>query len=275
MAENTSSPGQEGKSHFLEWLKSCSLEKSYQAFTTMGISEIGHLKDIQEEDALALRLSHIEFRRLTRMYGEYKQQQARKSSLQEKVSPRAFRPSSSSTIVALPKGMKGFFQTRDGLGNVLVSTNSLKRQFKNLYYEKPLNPAEMFSNSFVLTMAAERLKYSNTMRECELWCRKERAKRNDLLIAFAKSPVIDQWTPYYKKQSVYGLLQINELKYPQIVALKSSSSAPRHSHYEHLCKFVEGCEDALGMAKAKMMKCKQEMDATLKDGSTGKQIREG
>ncbi|CAH3138041.1 unnamed protein product [Porites lobata] len=243
MVENTSSPGKEGKSYFLEWLKSCSLEKYYQAFTTMGISEIGHLEDIQEEDALALRLSHIEFRRLTRMYGEYKQQQARKSSLQEKVSPTAFRPSSSSTVVALPKGMKGFFQTRDGLGNVLVSTNSLKRQFKNL--------------------------------ECELWCRKERAKRNDLLIAFAKSPVIDQWTPYYKKQSVYGLLQINELKYPQIVALKSSSSAPRHSHYEHLCKFVEGCEDALGMAKAKMMKCKQEMDATLKDGSTGKQIREG
>ncbi|CAH3151564.1 unnamed protein product [Porites lobata] len=230
MVENTSSPGKEGKSYFLEWLKSCSLEKYYQAFTTMGISEIGHLEDIQEEDALALRLSHIEFRRLTRMYGEYKQQQARKSSLQEKVSPTAFRPSSSSTVVALPKGMKGFFQTRDGL---------------------------------------------ETYSECELWCRKERAKRNDLLIAFAKSPVIDQWTPYYKKQSVYGLLQINELKYPQIVALKSSSSAPRHSHYEHLCKFVEGCEDALGMAKAKMMKCKQEMDATLKDGSTGKQIREG
>lgn len=112
MAENTSSPGKEGKSYFLEWLKSCSLEKYYQAFTTMGISEIGHLEDIQEEDALALRLSHIEFRRLTRMYGEYKQQQARKSSLQEKVSPTALQTIKQFNCCSFAKGDERLFSNK-------------------------------------------------------------------------------------------------------------------------------------------------------------------
>ena len=93
-----------------------------------------------------------------------------------------------------------------------------------------LNPMQTFSNSFILTMAAERMKYSKSTRDCELWCRKERGKRNDLLIALAKSPVIDNWTPYYQKRSVYSLLRINESKYPEIVALKSRKSAVNQHH---------------------------------------------
>ena len=62
--------------------------------------------------------------------------------------------SSSSVVVSLPKVMKNFVRTRDGMGNVIVKTDSLKSQFKNLYYESPVNPTQVFSNSFILHMAA-------------------------------------------------------------------------------------------------------------------------
>ena len=57
-------------------------------------------------------------------------------------------------------------------------------------------------------MAGERMKYSSSLRDCELWCRKERSKCTNLLLGTAKSPTIDSWTPYYQNQSPYGILKI-------------------------------------------------------------------
>ena len=89
---------------------------------------------------------------------------------------------SSSIVLSLPKVMKDFVQTRDGQGHVVVRTESLKRQFKNLYYESPVPPTQVFSNSFILQMTGERMKYSSSLRDCELWGRKERSKRTNLLL---------------------------------------------------------------------------------------------
>ena len=88
-------------------------------------------------------------------------------------SKAAFKTSSSSIVLSLPKVMKDFVQTRDGQGNVVVRTESLKRQFKNLYYKSLVTPTQVFSNSFILQLAGERMKYSSSLRDCELWCRKD------------------------------------------------------------------------------------------------------
>ncbi len=92
--------------------------------------------------------------------------------------------------------MKNFFHTRDGQGNVVVSTESLKRKFNNLYFEQPLNPSQIFSNSFVLTMASERFKALKTLRECELGAGKHEytaLKRASLEVQLLMHR---PWTPY-------------------------------------------------------------------------------
>ena len=183
-----------------------------------------------------------------------------------------FRTSSSSVVLTLPKAMRNFVQTRDGQGNVVVRTESLKRQFQNLYYESPVNPTQVFSNSFILQMAAKRMKWSSSKRECELWCRKERSKHTNLLMAIAKSPTIDACTTYYKSQSANGIFEIAKFCFPEIVALKENGIQPKRNHYEHLCKFVDKCQDALSLAEAKAATCNNEIQKTLKEN---KQVKEG
>ena len=56
-----------------------------------------------------------------------------------------------------------------------VSIESLKRKYKALWYENPVNPTQIFSNSFILQMAAQRMQFEKTLRSCELWCRKQRS----------------------------------------------------------------------------------------------------
>ena len=41
---------------FYTWLKSASLEKSYETFSEAGITEVSHLEDVKEEDAASLGL---------------------------------------------------------------------------------------------------------------------------------------------------------------------------------------------------------------------------
>ena len=131
--------------------------------------------------------------------------------------------------------------------HVVVQTQSLKRQFKNLYYESPVTPTQVFSNSFILQMAGERMKFSSSLRDCELWCRKERSKRTNLLLGTEKSPTIDSWTPYYQNQSPHAILKITKSRYPEIAALQENGVQPGKSQYAHLCKFCERCQDALAL----------------------------
>ena len=109
-------------------------------------------------------------------------------------------------------------------------------------------------------MAGERMKYSSSLRDCELWCRKERSKCTNLLLGTAKSPTIDSWTPYYQNQSPYGILKIARSRYPDIAEENA-----------HLCKFFERCQDALALANKNEANCQQEIQKTLK----GTTIREG
>ena len=143
--------------------------------------------------------------------------------------------------------MKDFLQTRDGQGHVVVQAQTLERKFKNLYYESPVNPTQVFSNSFILQMAGERMKFSKSLRDCELWCRKERSKRTNLLMGTSKSPTIDNWTTYYQNQSPYGIVKIAKSRYPEIAALQENGVQPSKNQYAHRCKFFEICQDAMAL----------------------------
>ena len=60
---------------------------------------------------------------------DFKAQSEQCSHGKSATSKAAFKTSSSSIVLSLPKVMKDFVQTRDGQGNVVVRTESLKRQF--------------------------------------------------------------------------------------------------------------------------------------------------
>ena len=149
----------EEESTFYKWLKSASLDKHYRHLSENGITEICHLEDVKEDDAESFGLTKFEYRRLARLYADFKAQSEQCSHGKSATSKGAFKTSSSSIVLTLPKIMKDFVQTRDGQGHVVVRTESLKRQFENLYYESPVTRTQVFSNSFILQMAGERMKY--------------------------------------------------------------------------------------------------------------------
>lgn len=163
----------EEESTFYKWLKSAFLDKHYRRLSENGTTEICHLEDVEEDDAESLGLTKFKYRRLARLYADFKAQSEQCSHGKLATSKAAFKTSSSSIVLTLPEVIKDFVQTRDGQGHVVVRTESLKRKFKNLYYKSPVTPTQVFSNSFTLQMAGKRMKYSSSLHDCELWCRKE------------------------------------------------------------------------------------------------------
>ena len=229
----------EEESAFYKWLKSAALYKHYRCLSENGITEICHLEDVKEDDAESLGLTKFEYRRLARLYADFKGQSEHCSHGKSATSNAAFKTSSSSIVLSLPKVMKDFVQTRYVQGHLVVRTESLKRQFKNVYYESPVTPTQVFSNSFILQMADERMKYSSSLRDCELWCRKERSKRTNLLLGKAKSPMIDSWTPYYQNQSPYGILKIPRSRYPDIAAFEENGVQPGKVNMHTCASFLK------------------------------------
>ena len=256
---------------FLSWLKKASLEKFHQTLVNNGVTEVSHIQDVQEDDALSFGFSKFEARRLQRCFAEYKTQQKDTREIPK----TAFKTSSSSMVVALPRAMRNFVETRDGTGHIVVNTESLKRKFRNLYYQSPVTPNQIFSNSFILKMAAERLQFSKSFRECENWCRKERGTRIKLMIGVTKPPTLDNWSPHHKKQSVYGCAEIAKNRYPEIVALTENDNALGKTHYEHLCRLLEMYHDALFLANENLNICTNEIERTMKESSNGKILAKG
>ena len=134
-ASNIICDPEDGEDTLLSWLKRASLEKYQTTFAENGITEIANLEDVKEEDAIPLGLTKFEARRLARVYTGWKTTQEGKSrcgSETAKVGAKAtYKTSTSSVVLSLPPVMKNFVETRDGMGNVVVSTASLKSKFSN------------------------------------------------------------------------------------------------------------------------------------------------
>ena len=186
MATDVSTNDQPSEPDLHSFLRSISLEHKFTILFENGLKEVGHLQDIQESDITQLSLTIFEFRRIRREIESWlkKKTQATAADKDASPSPRSqYRTSSMSTVISLPKAFKNMIETRDGQGNIVVSNSSLKRKFKNLWYENPVNPTQVFSNSFILQMAEQRLQFEKSLRDCELWCRKQRSKRIRFLLA--------------------------------------------------------------------------------------------
>ena len=255
---------------FFNFLKELAMEQFYTNFSERGIVEINHLEDVSEADAQEFKfLSTFQFRRLLRKYREIWQSKISSSTCTKPSTSSTilYRTSHQSSVVSLPRSFRNFFETRDGMGNVVINTNALKRQFKNLWHEVPQNPTQHMSNSIILQMAASRMQFAKSQRECELWCRKERAKRTKLMLASCKTPVVDTWTSYYKQMSVYGKLEMLKQKYPTAEPfLQLDSATVTSSIYEILCKYLVGLYDIQEFARKSVAECKSSIIASTNEG---------
>ena len=92
----------EEESTFYKWLKSASLDKHYRHLSENGITEICHLEDVKEDDAESLGLTKFEYRRLARLYADFKAQSEQCSHGKSATSKAAFKTSSSSIVLTLP-----------------------------------------------------------------------------------------------------------------------------------------------------------------------------
>ncbi|CAB4033719.1 Hypothetical predicted protein [Paramuricea clavata] len=144
-----------------------------------------------------LGLTVFEWRRLQREITTWKSEEESAKIGNAKTSVAAFKTSS-----AFSASLSNFFRTRNGQGNIVVSVESLKRKYKALWFENPVNPTQVFSNSFILQMAEQRMQFEKTLRSSELWCRKQKSTRISFLLALTKTPVISTWNQYYKLQSI-------------------------------------------------------------------------
>ena len=52
---------------FFSWLKDALLDRFHQTLLDNGISEISHLQDVEEEDAIGFGLTKFQFRRMQRL----------------------------------------------------------------------------------------------------------------------------------------------------------------------------------------------------------------
>jgi hypothetical protein len=141
-------------SQFLSFLEEISLEKYQEDFIKTGISDISHLEDVSEDDIEDFKfLTKFEFKRLLRKYIKAHKNSLHLQKTETIILNNSTRAgnvdASQSDVIALPKAFRNFVQTRDGMGNVVIKTDTLKRQFKNLWYEHPKNPTHYFSNSFI------------------------------------------------------------------------------------------------------------------------------
>ena len=97
----------EETSNFYDWLKGASLEKHHKRLAENGITEVSHLEDVKEDEAELLRLTKFDYRRLARLYTQFKRQ-SQNSVSGETANKPAFKTSDASVVMTVPKGMKEF-----------------------------------------------------------------------------------------------------------------------------------------------------------------------
>lgn len=226
------------------WLSNNALASYLDEMKKNGLTSVSHLEDITEADAMSdLNMSKFQARRLIRSFKEWKLKKSEQVK-KEKEQPKTanFKPrlvtNNKAIVVTLPPAFQGFLGTRDGGTSVVVSTSSLAKKWKNLYYKNPLNPFQNFSNGFMLKMCESQQYKFKTTRQCEKWAREERDKRITLLLAMEKNT--KGWSPYYRKKSVYGSLSALQEKYPVVPALTEESV--KKADYECCVDFKNSLE---------------------------------
>ncbi|CAB4003027.1 Hypothetical predicted protein [Paramuricea clavata] len=234
-------------------------------------TEIWHLQDVNEGDATILGLTKFEFRRLERCFSEYQDSHLRSLAQSRELNTALYRPSTQSKVVSLPPGMKNFVQTRDGMGNIIVSTKSLQGQFKNLTVsgtnlQCPLNRLYLILSSWKWQLNVS--SFQRTRRIARLGVEINAPKGSQMIYGITKSPAIDNWSPHLKMQSVYGLIEMTMERYPDIVAFQNANKSPGKKNYDNLCSFVENFQNAISLAQKNINVCEREIRQTEKTSVT-------
>ena len=199
-----------------EFLAKHSLSTFADKMRESGITEVQHLEDVDENDAVSdFGMSKFQARRLLRAFHEWKLVKTKGGV--PYINAPSLITNSKAVVVTLPPAFQGFFGTSDGGKSVIVSSKMLERKWDVLWYEKPLNPFQNASNSFILKMCESKQYMFRTQRECEAWARKERERRIELLLAVERNT--KGWTAYYMKKSIYGNISILQEKYPVVAVL--------------------------------------------------------
>ena len=263
----------------LTFLRSISLEEFHESFVIQGITKTSHLVDVEEYDAqMNFKMTKFPAKRLTREFSAWKERKSKQQisqTFKNETEPE-YNVSKSSVVIPLRPGFKTFFQTRDGQGNIVVPVNRLQDKFKNLWYKNPLNPFQQLSNTFILEMAEDRLQFEANLRSCELWCRKMRMERIELLLACAQPSVISKWSTYYKKKSTEGLHQLTKEHYPEVAQILANYAEGEikisRLLYDSLCKYDEGLEQAQTLARESVQKCEAKITFCIQQKSEGEQV---
>lgn len=64
-------------------------------------------------------------------------------------------------------------------------------------------------------------------------------------------------------------------RHPEIISFKEKERLPGKKRYDQLCKFVEGCQDALSLASKNIDIYREKIETTIKYTKNGKVIRQG
>ena len=110
------------KCEFQAFLSELSLEGKLGNFTANGITRMEHLQDVKEEDSTnLLNLTVFEWRRLQRKFEEWKNAKKGNNTAKTTASKPAYKTSSASEVIELPKPFQNAFNTRGGMGHIVVS----------------------------------------------------------------------------------------------------------------------------------------------------------
>ena len=210
-----------------EWLEELDLEDYEEKFIQKGVKKVSRGKFIAEKHLLELGMLELEIARcLSREEELKKKEDSHKKSEKEKVS------------VHMPSSAFGKSFT--------VSTESLKKEYGELYYVTPMNAKHEENNKFILPMCAASKWRFSSKKDTLKWARKERENRLNSFITFCDTEIVEsESSRFYKEQNINFLFESAKESFADIVKVANENkSIPKIKvdRYERFKKRVEMIE---------------------------------
>lgn len=172
----------------LKWLEEIDLQEYIENFQSFGATKVKHLKDLTEEDLRdKLKLKELEIRMFQKNVKLHEGDQKGKCT-------------NPGIVFPLPHSAFGHSVATS-------SEDSLKKEYKDLYFEAPQGLKQRTINSFILPMCAAAHWRYKSKRELFDWARKERDLRWTMKLTFTDSRELENESEYYKGQSLLWRLE--------------------------------------------------------------------
>lgn len=174
-------------SNLHDWLEGVDLEEYENKFSDLGVKKSKHLSDVTEVHLKNMGMKELEIKRFLKKRSSEETNSTANLCVADVVSNRVH--------VKMPSMSYG--QT-----TMSVAETTLQKQYKELYYDDPVNFKQRENNKFVLNMCASaHWRFSSTRKLID-WARRERNDRISSILTFAKTEVIASESNYTKQQSL-------------------------------------------------------------------------